>query len=321
MNTIGHKFRLTTFGESHATAMGGIIDGCPSKLFINMDLIHKDLARRQGNSPYTTARHEPNEVEFLSGIKDGITLGTPIAFMIRNKDCKSQDYDEMKTLFRPGHGDYTWQMKYGIRDERGGGRASARETVSWVVAGAIAKQILAQSNINIEASIDTIGGTKDYTKIIEETQRNKDTLGGVINCCITHLPIGLGEPVFDKISARLAQAMMSIPSAIGFEIGCGFEAASMLGSQYIDKWNQDFSTQTNHCGGVQGGITNGMPLCFKVAFHPVVTIPQGITCNDAEGNPHWIEPKGRHDCCHVLRVPAIVEALTAMVILDFELEK
>ena len=321
MNTIGHNFRLTTFGESHAIAMGGIIDGCPSKLLLDIDKINAELARRQGNSIHTTARQEPNEVEFLSGVLKGVTLGTPIAFMVRNKDCRPQDYDAMKELYRPNHGDYTWQEKYGIRDARGGGRASARETVSWVVAGAIAKQILAQSEIEISAKIESIGGERNYKEIIEKAQQEKDTLGGIISCRITHLKVGLGEPVFDKITSRMAQAMMSIPSAMGFEMGKGFEAATMRGSEYIDPWNNDFSTQTNHCGGAQGGISNGMPLEFRVAFHPVVTIPKGINCNDAIGNQHWIEPKGRHDSCHVLRVPAIVEALAAMVILDFELEK
>ncbi len=306
MNTFGNKFRLTTYGESHGLAVGGIIDGCPSRIAIDMEAIHRDLVRRRQGA----LRQEEDEIEWLSGLKDGITLGTPIAFTIRNKNTRSEDYDQLADCYRPGHADYTYEQKYGLRDHRGGGRASARETVARVVAGAIAKQVIAPVEIHAEA---TLTGPEDVN----------DTHGGVVSCRITSLPAGIGEPIFNKLNARLALAMMSIPSAIGFEMGAGFAAAEMKGSEYIDRWNGDLNasnnqaiTKTNHCGGIQGGISNGMPVEFRVAFHPVVTLPQPVECLTADGEMRTLQVNGRHDRCQVPRAAVVVEAMAAMTIAD-----
>lgn len=306
MNTFGNKFRLTTYGESHGLAVGGIIDGCPSRIAIDMEAIHRDLVRRRQGA----LRQEEDEIEWLSGLKDGITLGTPIAFTIRNKNTRSEDYDQLADCYRPGHADYTYEQKYGLRDHRGGGRASARETVARVVAGAIAKQVIAPVEIHAEA---TLTGPEDVN----------DTHGGVVSCRITSLPAGIGEPIFNKLNARLAFAMMSIPSAIGFEMGAGFAAAEMKGSEYIDRWNGGLNasnnqaiTKTNHCGGIQGGISNGMPVEFRVAFHPVVTLPQPVECLTADGEMRTLQVNGRHDRCQVPRAAVVVEAMAAMTIAD-----
>ncbi len=307
MNTFGNKFRLTTYGESHGLAVGGIIDGCPSRIALDMEAIHRDLVRRRQGA----LRQEEDEIEWLSGLKDGVTLGTPIAFTIRNKNTRSEDYDQLADCYRPGHADYTYEQKYGLRDHRGGGRASARETVARVVAGAIAKQVIAPVEIHAEA---TLTGPEDVN----------DTHGGVVSCRITSLPVGIGEPIFNKLNARLAFAMMSIPSAIGFEMGAGFAAAEMNGSKYIDRWNtQSLShsatlslTITNHCGGIQGGISNGMPVEFRVAFHPVVTLPQPVECLTADGEMRTLQVNGRHDRCQVPRAAVVVEAMAAMTIAD-----
>ena len=306
MNTFGNKFRLTTYGESHGLAVGGIIDGCPSRIAIDIEAIHRDLVRRRQGA----LRQEEDEIEWLSGLKDGITLGTPIAFTIRNKNTRSEDYDQLADCYRPGHADYTYEQKYGLRDHRGGGRASARETVARVVAGAIAKQVIAPVEIHAEA---TLTGPEDVN----------DTLGGVVSCRITSLPAGIGEPIFNKLNARLAFAMMSIPSAIGFEMGAGFAAAEMKGSEYIDRWNGGLNasnnqaiTKTNHCGGIQGGISNGMPVEFRVAFHPVVTLPQPVECLTADGEMRTLQVNGRHDRCQVPRAAVVVEAMAAMTIAD-----
>ena len=306
MNTFGNKFRLTTYGESHGLAVGGIIDGCPSRIAIDMEAIHRDLVRRRQGA----LRQEEDEIEWLSGLKDGITLGTPIAFTIRNKNTRSEDYDQLADCYRPGHADYTYEQKYGLRDHRGGGRASARETVARVVAGAIAKQVIAPVEIHAEA---TLTGPEDVN----------DTHGGVVSCRITSLPAGIGEPIFNKLNARLALAMMSIPSAIGFEMGAGFAAAEMKGSEYIDRWNGGLNasnnqaiTKTNHCGGIQGGISNGMPVEFRVAFHPVVTLPQPVECLTADGEMRTLQVNGRHDRCQVPRAAVVVEAMAAMTIAD-----
>ncbi len=306
MNTFGNKFRLTTYGESHGLAVGGIIDGCPSRIAIDMEAIHRDLVRRRQGA----LRQEEDEIEWLSGLKDGITLGTPIAFTIRNKNTRSEDYDQLADCYRPGHADYTYEQKYGLRDHRGGGRASARETVARVVAGAIAKQVIAPVEIHAEA---TLTGPEDVN----------DTHGGVVSCRITSLPAGIGEPIFNKLNARLAFAMMSIPSAIGFEMGAGFAAAEMKGSEYIDRWNGGLNasnnqaiTKTNHCGGIQGGISNGMPVEFRVAFHPVVTLPQPVECLTADGEMRTLQINGRHDRCQVPRAAVVVEAMAAMTIAD-----
>ena len=318
-NTFGDRFRVTTYGESHGLAVGGIIDGCPAGVKFDMEAIKADLTRRRDGAP----RQEEDCIEWLSGLKEDVTLGTPIAFCIKNKYARSNDYDLLVDSYRPGHADFTYQQKYGIRDHRGGGRASARETVARVVAGAIAKQLLAP--VEIHAEVDHLG-----------PQREQDTQGGVVCCRITGLPAGIGEPLFRKLNAQLAFAMMSIPSAIGFEMGAGFKAAEMKGSEYIDRWNNvergimnnersslithhSSLTKTNHCGGIQGGISNGMPVEFRVAFHPVVTLPCPVECLTADGTLKTIQIPGRHDRCQVLRAPVIVEAMAALTLINEEL--
>ncbi len=327
MNTFGTKLRVTTYGESHGLAVGGIIDGCPSGIRLDLDAIKTELARRRQGA----LRQEEDEIEWLSGLKDGVTLGTPIAFTIRNKNTRSEDYDQLVDCYRPGHADYTYQQKYSIRDTRGGGRASARETVVRVVAGAIAKQIIAP--IEIQAFSEG-----ERLKVKGETNEPlSDTFGGIVSCRITGLPAGVGEPIFDKLNAHLAFAMMSIPSAIGFEMGAGFKAAEMKGSEYIDRWNECLNatmfecvsknatatqtiTQTNHCGGVQGGISNGMPVEFRVAFHPVPTLPQPVECLTADGGLRTVQVPGRHDRSQVPRAAVVVEAMAAMVMADYLLD-
>ena len=306
MNTYGDIFRLTTFGESHGPAVGGIIDGCPSNISLCMEDIRADLSRRRLGAP----RQEEDEIEWLSGLKDGVTLGTPIAFLIRNKNSRPEDYAILADCYRPGHADYTYRQKYGIADHRGGGRASARETVARVVAGAIAKQMMPEVEIRSE-----VVGTRP--------EANDDTLGGVVNCRVTGVPAGIGEPLFGKLNAQLAAAMMSIPSAIGFEMGAGFAAAQMKGSEYIDRWvNEELRmkneelTATNHCGGIQGGISNGMPIEFRVAFHPVVTIPQPVECLHEDGHLETLNIGGRHDRYHIARAAVVVEAMAALCLIN-----
>lgn len=301
MNTYGTRFRVTTYGESHGLAVGAIIDGCPSGVKIDFAAIDNELMRRKGEGRETTTRNESDHVEFLSGLKDGITLGTPIAFSIQNVDARPDDYAQLEHCFRPGHADYTYYKKFGIRDHRGGGRASARETVARVVAGSIAKQVL--SPISICAEVDELG--------------NGDTRGGIVKCRIEGVKAGVGEPVFGKLNASLAAAMMSIPSAIGFEMGAGFAAARMNGEEYIDRWNENGTTTTNHCGGVQGGISNGMPIEFRVAFHPVVTLSQPVDCLTEDGQIITVDVGGRHDKCHVLRTPVIVESMAALCLINY----
>ena len=322
MNTFGDRFRLTTYGESHGPAVGAVIDGCPSGVAIDMAAIEAALARRRQGAP----RQEEDQVEWLSGLKEGITLGTPIAFLIRNRDTRPDDYAALEHLFRPGHADYTYYMKYGLREHRGSGRASARETVARVVAGTIARQLMPEISIQCSA----VSG-----QCITPT----DTVGGVVSCRVTGVPAGIGEPVFGKLNAALAAAMLSIPSAIGFEMGCGFKAAEMTGNEYIDRWNEvdkldvdklissrnnistyqhiNVSTLTNHCGGIQGGISNGMPIEFRVAFHPVVTLPQPVECMHEDGHLETLTIGGRHDRCHVERAAAVVEAMTALCLVNY----
>lgn len=297
MNSIGTHFRLTTYGESHGLAVGGIIDGCPSRVALDFEAIAADLRRRSNGAP----REEEDEVEWLSGIKEGVTLGTPIAFSIGNRHARPEDYARLEHLYRPGHADYTYEARYGIRDHRGGGRASARETVARVVAGAIAKQVIAP--VSIRAEVDTLGP-------------EGDTRGGTVVCRIEGLKAGVGNPIFGKLGALLAHAMMTIPSAIGFEMGAGFAAAQMSGSEFVDRWNGDGSTRTNHCGGVQGGISNGMPVEFRVAFHPVVTLPSEVECLTDDGRLEPLTIGGRHDSCQVMRAPVIVEAMAALTLAD-----
>lgn len=264
---------------------------------IDFEAVDADLSRRSSGAP----RQEEDQIEWLSGIRDGISLGTPIAFSIHNHNARPDDYARLEHLFRPGHADYTYQARYGVRDHRGGGRASARETVARVVAGAIAKQVIAP--VTIRAEVESLGP-------------EGDTRGGIVSCRIEGLKAGVGNPIFGKLSALLAQAMMSIPSAIGFEMGAGFAAAEMKGSEYVDRWNADGTTQTNHCGGVQGGISNGMPVELRVAFHPVVTLPSEVECLSDEGTLVPTTIGGRHDNCQVMRAPVIVEAMAALTLAD-----
>lgn len=313
-NSFGTAFCLTTFGESHGAAIGGVIDGCPAGILLDKSLIERELSRRKpGQDNTMSARKEPDEVEFLSGLFEGKTTGTPIAFLIRNKDAKTSDYENIKNVFRPSHADFTYQMKYGIRDYAGGGRGSARTLLPCVVAGAIAKQILATQDIEIQSNVIQIG-----------EEREKDTVGAIVQGTIKNVPVGIGEPVFQKFNAVLAHAMMTINAAKGFEIGEGFNAASMRGSECNDEFIFDgerIRTKTNHSGGVQGGITNGEDVVFRVAFKPIPSVMFPQQTVDIQGNATTLEIQGRHDVCVVPRVLPMVEAMAAMVTLDFILLK
>jgi len=345
-NSFGTLFKLTTFGESHGTAIGGVIDGCPAGIPLNLDKIQEELdKRRPGQSAIVTQRKEPDTVEFLSGIFEGKTTGTPIGFVIRNANQKSNDYSHIKDAYRPSHADYTYDEKYGVRDYRGGGRSSARETASRVVGGAIAKQLIPEiSFITYTASVGDIKLEKDYKDIdfnliesnpvrcpdqalaekmetyIREIRSQGDTVGGTVKCVIKNMPKGLGEPVFDKLHAQLGKAMLSINAVKGFEIGSGFEGTKLKGSQHNDLFNPDGSTVTNLSGGVQGGISNGMDIYFSVAFKPVATIMQNQQTINSKGEEVEIQGKGRHDPCVVPRAVPIVEAMAALVIADFWLQ-
>lgn len=313
-NSFGTAFCLTTFGESHGAAIGGVIDGCPAGVLLDKSLIERELSRRKpGQDNTMSARKEPDEVEFLSGLFEGKTTGTPIAFLIRNKDAKTSDYENIKNVFRPSHADFTYQMKYGIRDYAGGGRGSARTLLPCVVAGAIAKQILATQDIEIQSNVIQIG-----------EEREKDTVGAIVQGTIKNVPVGIGEPAFQKFNAVLAHAMMTINAAKGFEIGEGFNAASMRGSECNDEFIFDgerIRTKTNHSGGVQGGITNGEDVVFRVAFKPIPSVMFPQQTVDIQGNATTLEIQGRHDVCVVPRVLPMVEAMAAMVTLDFILLK
>lgn len=304
-NSFGDRFRLTTFGESHGEAVGGIVDGCPAGITIDYDLLVEEMKRRHYGAA-STARCEEDTVELLSGVYGSKTLGTPIAFVIRNKDVRSEDYDRLESLMRPGHGDYTWFRRYGLRDHRGGGRCSGRETAARVAGGAIAKMLLHTKGIEVHAEVAECG-----------TPDADDSCGGIIAATISGLPAGYGNPVFGKLNARLAAAVMSIPSATGFETGAGFAAARMKGSEFRDLWNADFSTKSNHCGGIQGGISNGMPITFRAAFHPAVTIGKETECITEDGTLETITPSGRHDRCHIPRTVVVVEAMAALTVADF----
>ena len=342
-NSFGKIFKLTTFGESHGTAIGGIIDGCPAGLSLNSEAIITEMQRRKpGQSAIVTQRKEEDEVKFLSGIFEGKTTGTPIGFIIENTDQKSKDYSHIKNIYRPSHADFTYEKKYGIRDFRGGGRSSARETACRVVAGAIAKQLIPEIKINAFVSsvgnifIDKPYQDLDFSKtesnivrcpdvdtalkmenLIKETRKNGDTIGGTITCVIQNVPNGLGEPVFDKLHAELGKAMLSINAVKGFEYGSGFCGAKMKGSEHNDIFNTDGTTKSNLSGGIQGGISNGMDIYFRVAFKPVATIMQKQETIDSEGKKTIAEGKGRHDPCVVPRAVPIVEAMAALVIADF----
>lgn len=315
MNSFGNILRLTTFGESHGPAMGGVLDGMPPLVHIDMEEIRRHLDRRRpGSRPDVSQRKEADMPEILSGLSpDGVTLGTPIGFIVRNTDARSSDYDSYSGRFRPNHADYTYSMKYGIHDFRGGGRASARETVSWVVAGSIVRQWLAKSGIEIRASFIE---TNDVRKCASEG----DSTGGIVDCEITGVPAGTGSPVFDKLHARLAMAMMSINAAKAFEYGDGVAAASMRGSECLDLFVTDsdgyISCSSNHSGGIQGGISNGMDIRFRVFFKPTPTIMRPVESIDSEGRPCVIHPRGRHDPCVAIRAVPVVESMAALVVGD-----
>ncbi len=332
MNTIGKILTLTTFGESHGPAMGGVLDGMPAGVKIDLEALQRFVDRRRtGQTTGSSSRDEKDRVEVLSGIWQGETLGTPIGFVVRNTDARSDDYKELASVYRPNHADFTWQAKYGIRDPRGGGRASARETVARVVAGGIAIQALATLGITIEASISSLGHhSRDAkscvsTDELERVIADSDTLGGIVSCTVKGVPAGLGEPVFGKLQAQLAAAMMSIPSVHGFEYGDGFEMAAKRGSEVMDVFEKrpdgSIGTVTNHSGGIQGGISNGEEITMRIAFKPVPTLMRPIDTVDRDGNPVTLHPRGRHDVCVVPRALPIVEAMAALVILDAYLLK
>lgn len=351
-NTFGEIYRLTSFGESHGKAIGGIIDGCPPGIHLDMAFIQSELNRRRpGQSHLASPRQEADEIEFLSGLIDGITTGTPIAFAIWNSDQRSGDYNHLKDVYRPSHADYTYQKKYGVRDHRGGGRSSARETIARVVAGAIAKTFLKEKGISIQAYVSAIGDVEmpetldvpDSTavesslvrcpdkatselmqRLIEDFKAKGDTLGGVIRCYINGLPAGLGSPVFDKFHADLGKAMLSINAVKGFDYGSGFVGVQMPGSTQNDRFvteNGIVKTLSNNSGGIQGGITNGEAVYFRTAFKPVATIMQDQQTIDNAGNEAVIKGKGRHDVCVVPRAVVIVEAMAALVTMDHYLRQ
>ena len=316
MNKIGKILTLTTFGESHGPAMGGILDGMPAGVEIDLEELQRFVDRRRtGQTVGSSTRGEPDRVEVLSGIWQGKTLGTPIGFIVRNTDARSADYSEMAQYYRPNHADYTWEKKYGIRDPRGGGRASARETVARVVAGGIAMQALTRLGITVAASYSPVDPAE-----LERAVKDGDTLGGIIECVIKGEPAGLGEPLFGKLHAQLAAAMMSIPSVHGFEYGDGFDMATKRGSEVMDQFvkreDGSIGTLTNHSGGIQGGISNGEDIVMRIAFKPVPTLMRDVPTVDREGNPVTLHPQGRHDTCVVPRALPIIEAMAALVILD-----
>ncbi|MBD5252498.1 MAG: chorismate synthase [Bacteroides sp.] len=348
MNTIGKIFTFTGFGESHGEAIGGVIDGMPAGVAIDLEAVQHELDRRRpGQSAVTTARKESDTVRVLSGLLGGVTTGAPIGFVIYNENQHSADYDHLRDTFRPSHADYTYTAKYGLRDHRGGGRSSARETATRVVAGAFARQALAHYGISVTAWTSRVGHialAADYAgldlsqvdsnpvrcpdpavaaemeRLILEVKAEGDTIGGVVSCVVKGVPAGLGDPVFGRLSARLADAMMSINATKGFEYGMGFAGVAMRGSQALDRFAADdsghVSTLTNHSGGIQGGISNGSDICFRVAFKPVATLMQEVPSIDSEGRPVVIKGRGRHDPCVVPRAVPVVEAMAAIVLLD-----
>lgn len=344
-NSFGNLLRLTSFGESHGVAIGGVIDGFPAGIEIDFEAVQKELDRRKpGQSKIVTQRKEPDTVEFLSGIFEGKSTGQPIGFVIRNTNQKSKDYNHNTNVYRPSHADYTYDKKYGIRDYRGGGRTSARETANWVVAGALAKQFLNQISINaFTSSVGEVFMNKPYQDLdfsktesnivrcpdentaeemiskIKEIRKAGDTIGGTITCVAQNVPVGLGEPIFHKLHAELGKAMLSINAVKGFEFGSGFCGAKMKGSEHNDIFNPDGTTRSNLSGGIQGGVSNGMDIYFRVAFKPVATIMQNQDTINSEGEATEITGKGRHDPCVVPRAVPIVEALTALVLADFVL--
>jgi chorismate synthase len=347
-NSYGKAFTISTFGESHGPGIGVVIDGCPSGLDLDTDKIRVEMQRRKpGQSRLTTQRKEEDEIQILSGVFEGQTTGTPLCIFIANENQKPKDYSHIEQTFRPSHADFTYQSKYGIRDHRGGGRSSARETAARVAAGAVAKQILEKAGIKIQAFVQQVGMIKveksykelnldlaesndvrcpdletalQMEALIDTVRKEKDTIGGLVRCICTGVPVGLGEPVFDKLHAELGKAMLSINAVKGFQIGSGFSSLGMLGSEHNDEFyaeNGTIRTRTNHSGGVQGGISNGEDIYFDVAFKPVATIMQDQNSVDADGNPVIVEGKGRHDPCVLPRAVPIVEAMAALVLVDF----
>lgn len=348
MNTFGNIFRLTTFGESHGPGVGGVIDGMPAGIEVDLDFLQAELNRRRpGQSALTTPRKEADHVELLSGIFEGKTTGCPIGFLVRNENQHSNDYDNLREVFRPSHADFTYQSKYGIRDHRGGGRTSARETIARVVGGAFAKMVLRQKGINITAYTSQVGPLAldkaytayDFTEIkrnpvrcpdsemaeamgelIKQVKAEGDTIGGVITCVIQGCPVGLGEPVFDKLHAQLGAAMLSINAVKGFEYGEGFAGVTARGSEQNDVFVPDgkggITTRTNHSGGIQGGLSNGQDIYFRVAFKPVATLLREQDTVNLQGEAVTLKARGRHDACVLPRAVPIVEAMAAMVILD-----
>ena len=350
-NSFGKIFKISTYGESHGEAIGVIIDGCPSGIKIEEIDIQKELDRRRpGQSKITTQRKESDSVQILSGVFNGKTTGSPISLFIKNKDQKSSDYDHISKAFRPSHADYTYHKKYKNRDHRGGGRSSARETANWVAAGAIAKKILKDIGININAYVSKVGTVeieKAYTKlnlqntetnivrcpdkkyaekfisIIDQARKNRDTVGGIISCVITGCPVGIGEPIFGKLHAELGKAMLSINAVKGFEYGSGFKGSEMYGSEHNDQFEikgDKIKTKSNYSGGIQGGISNGEDIYFNVAFKPVSTIMKDQSSVDSENNKVTVKGKGRHDPCVVPRAVPIVESMAANVLVDLYLQ-
>ena len=351
MNTFGTLFTLTSFGESHGAAIGGVVDGMPSGIAVDMDFVRNEMRRRRpGQSAVTTGRQEPDEVEFLSGIFEGHTTGTPIGFIIRNTNQHSNDYDNLREVLRPSHADYTYWQKYGVRDHRGGGRSSARETAARCVAGALAKLALRELGINIQVYTSQVGHIaldNDYTKydlsltetnivrcpdsekacemeeLILQVKSEGDTIGGIVTCVITGCPVGLGEPVFGKLHAALGNAMLSINACKGFDYGRGFDGIAERGSEQNDQFvrtAEGITTATNRSGGIQGGISNGQPIYFRAAFKPVATQLGEQTTLDIHGNEQTLQAKGRHDPCVVPRAVPIVEAMAAITVLDHYLQ-
>lgn len=348
MNSFGRLFRLTTFGESHGPYIGGVIDGCPAGIKLDLENIARWLERRRGHSNISTPRKETDEVEFISGIFEGRTTGTPLTFIIKNQNQQEDAYEHLRECFRPSHADYTYQAKYGHRDHRGGGRASARETVARVVAGAIAAQLLATQGVEIIAYTTRIGAISIPHRYIPTVTRGAvhasaigcplpqydqqmqqyalqarqkgDTVGGQVTCLVKGMPAGLGSPLYDKLEARLAYALMSIGAAVGFEMGSGNSLAELYGTTANDPWIKNscgnIVTQTNHCGGIQGGITNGMPLCMTVSFKPIASVATPQQTINSQGEPCTITIGGRHDACVIPRALPVVEAMVAMVLYD-----
>ena len=350
-NSFGKIFKISTYGESHGPAIGVIIDGCPSGISVSSEEIQKELDRRKpGQSEITTQRKEDDKIQILSGVYNGLTTGMPISLQIKNKDQKSSDYKHISNSFRPSHADFTYEKKYGARDYRGGGRSSARETANWVAAGAIAKKILNSLDISINAYVSKVGKCQidiDYKKldfskiesnivrcpdnnfankfikIIDNARKNKDTIGGIITCVVKGCPVGIGEPIFNKLHAELGKAMLSINAVKGFEYGSGFKGVEMFGSEHNDKFqinNGKISTKSNFSGGIQGGISNGEDIYFKVAFKPVSTIMKKQKSINNDNKEVIIQGKGRHDPCVVPRAVPIVESMAANVITDLYLQ-